>query len=150
VSRADENAEQRWRLGPYARAAYGLACVGFLAVGIGETAVAGWDGLVVLGFAPIVGLFFWRQALVPYVALTAQALIVQNPYNRQLVPYSDIETVDVGAGNLPLKIRLRTGEVAVPWCIQPSIGLGANKYRRAESVAAAIKTRLASGRPGSP
>lgn len=131
-----------WRLGLITRGAYAVAVLGFLAVGIGETVVSGWDGLVVLVFAPAFAVLFWRQALVPHLTPTGDAVIVHNPYSRKSLAYSDIADVTVRSAGLPLLIRLRSGATVVPWCIQQSAAFGAGKYRRARLVAEAIRARL--------
>jgi hypothetical protein len=137
--------EQRWRVRPALRVGYVVVVAGFVALGIGETVVAGWDGLVVLGFAPVAIWLGWRQVLKPQIALTQGSLVVQNPYSRREVALADIGTVSVQPGKRqPLTIRLRSGASIVPWCVQSGPLFAHRTQERAEAVAAAIRARVES------
>jgi hypothetical protein len=132
-----------WRVGPIQRACYALVTAGWLALGVGECIVAGWDGLAVLGFAPIVVWYLWLYALKPSVELTNEAVVIRNPFRRTSIPYAQIKEVDVSEdGYLPLWIQLRSGKSVAAWAIQPTAPFGRRRARRAHEVADAIHVRL--------
>jgi hypothetical protein len=75
---------------------------------------------------------------VPYVALTDQALVVQNPLSRTVVPYAAI--VQVKAGYYGVRIRRHDGTSVAIWAIQKSNAASlTKKHTRADEVVEAIQ-----------
>lgn len=123
----------------------------------GVVVVLGWVALSALitvgstvGFAvllwctvAVIALGFWRWAFVPYVALTADGVVVQNALRRVTVAWSDISRVYPGSAGLA--IYRRSGGAVIAWAVQKSNAkIWLHKRSRADFVAETIMARAAS------
>jgi hypothetical protein len=131
-----------WRVRPAGRLAAILVVMAWASLVAGVSAggaatgivLALWSGLLVVGLAA------WRWAFVPYVALTASAVVVQNRVSRLQVAYRDIESVR--AGYRGLMITRAGARPVVAWAVQKSnIASWSHKRTRADEVAELIISR---------
>ena len=89
----------------------------------------------------VVAVGVWLLAFRPYVALTTQALVIQNRITKRTVPYESILGVKPGYYGLRL-ITKNQGDVTV-WAVQKSnVSRWTNRQTRADEVAAAIRTKV--------
>jgi hypothetical protein len=90
---------QMWRVSPLGRLGAGVV-VGFWIVLSLVFTLAEVPRGVVLGAwltTALIAVGAWRWAFVPFVALTAKAVVVQNRLRRTVIPYSDVADVQPGA-----------------------------------------------------
>jgi hypothetical protein len=134
-----------WLVPPGSRTAAGVVTVGWcvLAAGVTLTGGAAGDDVLLWVIAVLIAVVAWRWSFVPYVALTEDAVVVQNMFTRTEVHYADIEAVMVSYSGVT--IRRAGGRPVVPWAVQKS-GRATlmHKESRADELAAAIRERLAS------
>jgi hypothetical protein len=144
LTRLPEGADV-WLVPSGSRTAATVVTVGWcvLAAGVTLSGGAAGDDLLLWVIAVAIAVIAWRWSFVPYVALTQDAVIVQNMFNRVEVPYTDIESVAVSYSGVT--IRRAEGRPVVPWAVQKS-GRATlmHKESRADELAAAIRDRLAS------
>lgn len=134
---------QIWRVTPRGRAAAVVVAVAVVALAVGVTAGGSSVGVVVILWlaAVFVGLGAWRWAFVPYVAMNATGLDVQNFLGRAQISYDDIDAVGVSYAGLTI-VR-RSGRPVVAWAVQKSnLAIWFHRRTRADEVADAIRARI--------
>jgi hypothetical protein len=115
----------------------------FVVVALGATAV-GLDARGALALwvvAVLMLLCAWRCYLVPYVALTADRLVVQGAFAQHSVRYSSIR--DVRPSLYGLRIRTKAQESLVGWAVQKSkYAEWSHRETTADEVVAEIMERV--------
>jgi hypothetical protein len=109
-----------WRVPRPIRLSAVAAGLVFVLVAVGATAIGlGAGGAVALwAIAVLMLLCAWRCYLVPYVALTADRLVVQGAFAQHSVRYSSIR--DVQPSLYGLRIRTKAQESVIGWAVQKS------------------------------
>jgi hypothetical protein len=134
-----------WLVPSGSRTASAIVTVGWCVLAAGVTLSGGavGDDLLLWAIAVVIAVIAWRWSCVPYVALTADAVVVQNMFSRTEVPYGDIEAISVSYSGVT--IQRASGRPVVPWAVQKS-GRATLMHResRADELADAIRARLAS------
>jgi hypothetical protein len=83
----------------------------------------------------------WRYAFVPYVTLTADALVIQNPYRSRTIAYGEISRAR--ASSYGILIRRRQGFGISAWAVQKSnYARTAGRHTRADDLVEAIMLRV--------
>jgi hypothetical protein len=146
LTRLPEGADV-WLVPSGSRTAATVVTVGWcvLAAGVTLSGGAAGDDLLLWVVAVVIAVIAWRWSFVPYVALTPDAVIVQNMFSRTEVPYTDVESIAVSYSGVT--IRRASGRPVVPWAVQKS-GRATlmHKESRADELAVAIRDRLPAGR----
>lgn len=145
-------AEQIWRVSTAGRVAGVVLVVGWLALALGITLGGGapggavaliwWSGLLLVPWV-------WRWAFVPYVALKADGVFIQNRITSKFVPYPEITRVS--GGYYGLTLRTSRGDVVIAWAVQKSnLARWLHRQTRADEVAQAIVARAPSALRSNP
>jgi hypothetical protein len=109
-------------------------------ISIGGNIAVGVTALLWISFALVV-LGIWRWAFFPCIALTPEAVIVQNRLTKRSVPYSTI--VGVKAGFYGLRLLTKDHNDVTAWAVQKSNeAKWAHRQTRADEVAEAIMSRV--------
>ena len=156
MTRRTATSERVWRVSAPGR---GLAML--LAAAPTGGAVAAWVGalvnrspdaaggaLAVTGVAAVLWVFVWWVALRPRLELTADQVVVVNPWGTQRVPLADV--VMVTRGHHAARLGLSDGFWVSSWALSEGAGAWPQRDRVAE-VAAAVEharrraERLSSG-----
>jgi hypothetical protein len=133
-----------WRVRPAGRAGAIGVVVLWLALSSAITATLGFAGgatamlwVVVVLVVPLAWLLGFR----PYLALTSDSVIIQNPLLRTAISYDQIACVK--GGYYGLLIRTRDGDAKIAWAVQKSnLAKWTRTRTRADEVADAILARL--------
>ena len=135
---------QVWRVSRTGRGgAIGVAMIWLVLVVVVSTRKNTSAGVIALLWIAllVVAVGVWLLAFRPYVALTTQALVIQNRITKRTVPYESILGVKPGYYGLRL-ITKNQGDVTV-WAVQKSnVSRWTNRQTRADEVAAAIRTKV--------
>ena len=132
-----------WRVPRLIRRTAVAAALVFVLVALGATAI-GMDagssvGLWAIAVAMLV--CAWRCYLVPYVALTADRLVVQGAFAQHSVRYSSIR--DVRPGLYGLRIKTKAQKSLVGWAVQKSkYAEWSHRETTADKVVAEIMERV--------
>jgi hypothetical protein len=132
-----------WRVPRLIRRSAVAAALVFVLVALGATAIGmdpgGSVGLWAIAVAMLV--CAWRCYLVPYVALTADRLVVQGAFAQHCVRYSSIR--DVRPGLYGLRVRTKAQESVVGWAVQKSkYAEWSHRETTADEVVAEIMERV--------
>ena len=135
---------QVWRVSLIGRGgAIGVALIWLVvvvAISTGKNTSAGVRALLWIALL-VVAVGVWLWAFRPYVALTTQAVVIQNRITKSTVPYESILEVKPGYYGLRL-ITKNQGDVTV-WAVQKSnASKWTKRQTRADEVAAAIRTKV--------
>jgi hypothetical protein len=132
-----------WRVPRLIRRTAVAAALVFVLVALGATAI-GMDagssvGLWAIAVAMLV--CAWRCYLVPYVALTADRLVVQGAFAQHSVRYSSIR--DVRPGLYGLRVKTKAQKSLVGWAVQKSkYAEWSHRQTTADKVVAEIMERV--------
>jgi hypothetical protein len=137
------SAQPLWRVPrPLRRSAVATALL-FVVVALGATAMglAAGGALALWVIAVLMLVCAWRCYLVPYVALTADRLVVQGAFAQHSVRYSSIR--DVRPGLYGLRIKTSGQESLVGWAVQKSkYAEWSHRETTADEVVAEIMERV--------
>lgn len=133
-----------WRVGGYGRVLVsviaGVPALAALTMWIqalvhlsGDYAIG---GLAAAGVAAVIWLWARWVALRPRLVLTADEVIVVNPWGTQRVPLDEVVTVTPGFG--AARLQLRNGFSVAVWALADAAGALPTRGRRAHEVAVAI------------
>jgi hypothetical protein len=135
---------REWRVGALVRtlvlALPGVAVLGALVLGItaldrrsGELA---WGGLVSLAVAAPLGLLAWWVILRPRLALTADEVVVVNPWGTQRVPLAEVATLSPGF--VAAHVQLRNGFAVPVYALADAVNVLPPQGPRVHEAAVAI------------
>jgi hypothetical protein len=91
---------------------------------------------------PLAVLVARQWAFVPYVALTADEVVIQNRFDRRLIPYAQIVDVKPGYGGVLFTTKDDDMGV-VAWAVQKSnLKKWQHEHTRADDLVDAVKARM--------
>ena len=134
--------DQVWRPNRLAAPIGYLLAAGFAAFGLVvaiQAQIQGYIETSILLFcaATVALLATWRLASAPFVATSADGIVVQNPLLRRTIAWNNIHQID--GGYYRLRIRTRDGETIVAWAIQKSnVARWTHTRTRSDDVATAL------------
>jgi hypothetical protein len=132
-----------WRVPRRIRRSAVAAALGFVLVALVATAIGMSPGgsVGLWAIAVLMLACAWRCYLVPYVALTADRLVVQGAFAQHSVRYSSIR--DVRPGLYGLRIRTKAQKSLVGWAVQKSkYAEWSHRETAADEVVAQIMERV--------
>jgi hypothetical protein len=136
--------DQVWRVSPTGRGgAVSVALIWLVLVVLISTERNTSAGVIALLWIVliVVGVGVWLWAFRPYVALTTQAVVVQNRITKRTVPYGTI--LDVKPGYYGLRLVTKNQADVTIWAVQKSnVSKWGNRRTRADEVAAAIRAKV--------
>lgn len=133
-----------WRVGAYGRFIAGTitAAPGLAALFLWISALVNLSGEIALGAlaataaAAVMALFAWWTALRPKLVVTAEEVVVVNPWGTQRVALADV--VAVTPGFSAAQVQLRNGFCLSSWALADAAGALTTGGRRAHEVSQAI------------
>lgn len=137
-----------WRVDEPVRRLAVAVSIFFIVIALGSTAVGlvAAGAVVMWGLALLVTLSVWRWYMVPYVAVTPEALVVRGVFSRRTVDYDAIRRARPGLYG----VRIETtdqGSVTA-WAVQKSkFAEWTHRHTRADDVVAEIMDRVHEARP---
>jgi hypothetical protein len=137
-----ESPQRVWRVSKSVRTAAVVVALVFVVIALVFTTVGTVAGVTAIWLLCIVVLLsVWRWYLVPYVALTADSLVVQGVFARRSVRYGAIK--DARPGFYGLKIETTNQGAFSAWAVQKSkFAEWSHKHTVADEVVAEIKERV--------
>ena len=136
---------QVWRVSPAGRVAAVATTVFWLALMV-EITVSGnaGSGLLTLLWAvlPLAVVVSRQWAFVPYVALTADEVVVQNRFDHRSIRYVHIVDVKPGYGGVLFMTKDRDVDL-IAWAVQKSnLKKWQHEHTRADDLVDAVKARM--------
>jgi uncharacterized protein (DUF58 family) len=137
-----ESPQRVWQVSTPVRKAAVVVALAFVVVALVFTTVGTVAGATAIWLLCVVVLLsVWRWYLVPYVALTADSLVVQGVFARRSVRYCAI--TDARPGFYGLKIETTNQGAFSVWAVQKSkFAEWTHKHTVADEVVAEIKERM--------
>lgn len=134
-----------WRVSLAGRVAAVATTIFWLALVVGIT-VGGKAGAGLLALLwvilPSAVLVARQWAFVPYVALAADEVVIQNRFDRRSIPYAHIVDMKPGYGGILFMTKDRDVDV-VAWAVQKSnLKKWQNEHTRADDLVDAVKARM--------
>lgn len=120
----------------------------FIVIALGATAVGlSVGGAVVMwALAVVVVLSVWRWYMVPYVAVTPDAVVVRGVFSRRTVDYDAIRRVRPGLYGV--RIETMDQGAVTAWAVQKSkFAEWTHRHTRADDVVAQIMDRVHDAHP---